>query len=887
MNSSDAAKHWLVQKYGGTSLGKLLDTIANRIIPSYCHDYNLAVVCSAISGSSKASGTTSLLIQCISHAEAGPAACRQLHECVDVILKSHTDILRTLSESPDSVESAAGTYKASLATVQGHCEDLRKFLLAAQTVRDLSSQTRDRIIALGEKLACIVLAAALTGRGIPAEPVMLDNVVEAVFGRSLLDQKSALNDLGGDFYRALSGEIAKRIHACGTKVPVLSGFFGIMPESLLKAVGRGYSDLCAAMCAVGMNAVELQIWKEVDGIFTADPRKVSSARLLSTVTPDEATELTYYGSEVIHPLTMDQIRHANIPLRLKNVFNPSGSGTVIYPSQSLSPVLGSVTPPPSENEAGNGVSYPTAGFMLQNGYHGAQQERRRPTAVTVKDSIILVNIACNRNTKSYGLLSGVFGRLEELGVNVDLVSTSERNSWKNVARQVKGTVDGIYESNFGQVIVTKDMAIVSVIGHKMRNKVGVASEILSTLAAAKINIYLVSQGASEINVSLVVRSDDANLALNTIHDQVLKIPSHQEQEHDFIKGVLGGTGSVGQQFILLLEQHPYLKLQAIGASSRSAGKKYRDAVRWKQSTPLSSDAAEILVSECEPREFSDCDIIFSGLDSDVAGDVEMNFLKAGFAVFSNAKNHRGNPLVPLVVPTVNLSHLDLIPYQQSAFNLSKGFLVCNSNCAVIGLVGPLSVLQKSFGPISTVSVVTMQAISGAGYPGVPSIDVIDNIIPYIEGEEDKLQSEAKKILGTINTDKTGFVEQDLTVSASCNRVPVIDGHMACVSLNFSKHPPPSVAEIKEALKSSVSDAEKLGCWSAPKPPFHIFEEQDRPQPRLDRNLQGGYAVSIGRIRADDAGIFDLKFVALSHNTVLGAAGSSILNAEAAILKGFI
>ncbi|RTE85158.1 hypothetical protein BHE90_000199 [Fusarium euwallaceae] len=864
MNSSDADKHWLVQKYGGTSLGKLLDTIANRIIPSYCHDYNLAVVCSAISGSSKASGTTSLLIQCISHAEAGPAACRQLHECVDVILKSHTDILRTLSESPDSVVSAAGTYKAALATVQGHCEDLRKFLLAAQTVRDLSSQTRDRIIALGEKLACIVLAAALTGRGIPAEPVILDNVVEAVFGRSLLDQKSALNDLGGDFYRALSGDIAKRIHACGTKVPILSGFFGIMPESLLKAVGRGYSDLCAAMCAVGMNAVELQIWKEVDGIFTADPRKVSSARLLSTVTPDEATELTYYGSEVIHPLTMDQIRHANIPLRLKNVFNPSGSGTVIYPSQSLSPVLGSVTPPPSENEAGNGVSYPTAGFMLQNGYHGAQQERRRPTAVTVKDSIILVNIACNRNTKSYGLLSGVFGRLEELGVNVDLVSTSERN-----------------------VIVTKDMAIVSVIGHKMRNKVGVASEILSTLAAAKINIYLVSQGASEINVSLVVRSDDANLALNTIHDQVLKIPSQQEQEHDFIKGVLGGTGSVGQRFILLLEQHPYLKLQAIGASSRSAGKKYRDAVRWKQSTPLSSDAAEILVSECEPREFSDCDIIFSGLDSDVAGDVEMNFLKAGFAVFSNAKNHRGNPLVPLVVPTVNLSHLDLIPYQQSAFNLSKGFLVCNSNCAVIGLVGPLSVLQKSFGPISTVSVVTMQAISGAGYPGVPSIDVIDNIIPYIEGEEDKLQSEAKKILGTINTDKTGFVEQDLTVSASCNRVPVIDGHMACVSLNFSKHPPPSVAEIKEALKSSVSDAEKLGCWSAPKPPFHIFEEQDRPQPRLDRNLQGGYAVSIGRIRADDAGIFDLKFVALSHNTVLGAAGSSILNAEAAILKGFI
>ncbi|KAL6362672.1 hypothetical protein LRP88_03974 [Fusarium phalaenopsidis] len=844
METPDTGKHWLVQKYGGTSLGKLLDSISNHIIPSYYHDYNLAIVCSAISGSSKASGTTSLLIQCISHAEAGPAACGQLHECVDVILKNHTDILQTLSESPEYVGSAAGTYQTALATVQGLCEDLRTFLLAAQTVRDLSPQTRDRIIALGEKLACIVLAAVLTGRGIPAEAVMLDNVVEAVFGRSLLDQKSALNDLGGDFYRALSGEIAKRIHTCGSKVPVLSGFFGIMPESLLKAVGRGYSDLCAAMCAVGVNAVELQIWKEVDGIFSADPRKVHSARLLSTVTPDEATELTYYGSEVIHPLTMDQIRHASIPLRLKNVFNPSGSGTVIYPSQAFSPILAPVTPPQSDSESGS--------------------IRRRPTAVTVKDSIILVNIACNRNTKSYGLLSGVFGRLEELGVNVDLVSTNERN-----------------------VIVTRDMAIVSVIGHKMRNKVGVASEILSTLAAAKINIYLVSQGASEINVSLVVRSDDANLALNTIHDQVLKIPSHQEQEHDFIKGVLGGTGSVGQRFILLLEQHPYLKLQAIGASSRSVCKKYRDAVRWKQASPLSPEAAEILVTECEPCQFSDCDIIFSGLGSGVAGDIEMDFLKAGFPVFSNAKNHRSNPLVPLVVPTVNLSHLDLIPHQQSAFNQSKGFIVCNSNCAVIGLVGPLSVLQKAFGPISTVSVVTMQAISGAGYPGVPSIDVIDNIIPYIEGEEDKLQSEARKILGTMNAGKTGFIEQDLIVSASCNRVPVIDGHMACVSLSFSKRPRPSVAEVKEALGSSVSDAEKLGCWSAPKPPFQIFEEQDRPQPRLDRNLQGGYTISIGRIRADDVGIFDLKFVALSHNTVLGAAGSSILNAEAAVLKGFI
>lgn len=371
--------------------------------------------------------------------------------------------------------------------------------------------------------------------------------------------------------------------------------------------------------------------------------------------------------------------------------------------------------------------------------------------------------------------------------------------------------------------------------------------------------------------------------------------------------MLGCTGSVGQRFILLLQQHPSLRLVALGASSRSAGKKYRDAVRWKQSSPIAPEIGDMVVRECKASEFADCDIVFSGLDSDVAGEIEREFQLANKAVFSNAKNYRRDPLVPLVVPIVNLDHLAVIPHQRRTLGLQKGFLVCNSNCAVIGLVIPFAALQARFGKIDAVSVVTMQSVSGAGYPGVSSMDIIDNVVPFIPGEEDKLETEARKILGTVNADATAFKEQDtLRVSAACNRVPVMDGHTACVSLRFAQRPPPTAEQVKEALRSYVCEAQRLGCPSAPEPAIKVFDEPDRPQPRLDRDLSRGYTVSVGRVREDDSDIFDIKFVALSHNSkftstgetsvenaanpvpaVVGAAGSSILNAEAAILKGLI
>ena len=355
-------------------------------------------------------------------------------------------------------------------------------------------------------------------------------------------------------------------------------------------------------------------------------------------------------------------------------------------------------------------------------------------------------------------------------------------------------------------------------------------------------------------------------------------------------GVLGCTGSVGQRFILLLADHPTLSLYAIGASSRSAGKKYKEAVRWKQVKPMSATLAELEVRGCKASNFKDCDLVFSGLDSDVAGDIEIEFLKAEIPVFSNAKNYRKDPVVPLVVPTVNVDHLDLIPHQRKHYGLKKGFLVCNSNCAVIGVVIPFAAIQAKFGLVEDVEVFTEQAVSGAGYPGVSSMDIFDNVIPFISGEEDKLENEAQKILGKFNTDKTGFEEQKgMTVGATCTRVGVTDGHMAYVSLRFKERSNlPSAEDVKKAMREYVSEAQKLGCSSAPEKAIVVFEEPDRPQPRLDRDISGGYAVSVGRVRAGaKGGHFDMRFACLSHNTVIGAAGSSILNAEAAIIKGYI
>jgi aspartate-semialdehyde dehydrogenase len=358
-------------------------------------------------------------------------------------------------------------------------------------------------------------------------------------------------------------------------------------------------------------------------------------------------------------------------------------------------------------------------------------------------------------------------------------------------------------------------------------------------------------------------------------------------------GVLGATGSVGQRFILLLSDHPDFEIAALGASSRSAGKRYEDAVTWKQTSLLPESAKDIVVTECTKDAFKDCDVVFSGLDAEYAGPIEKEFKEAGLSVISNAKNYRRDDDVPLIVPIVNTDHLSIV---EKSLNAAKaegkakpGFIICISNCSTAGLVAPLKPLVDAFGPIDLLTATTLQAISGAGFsPGVSGIDVLDNIVPYISGEEEKIEWETKKILGEVNSNNDGFKilsDDEIRVSAQCNRVAVSDGHTECISLRFKNRPAPSVDQVKEALRNYVCEATELGCYSAPEKAIHVLEQADRPQPRLDRDRDNGYGVSVGRIREDP--VLDFKMVVLSHNTIIGAAGAGILIAEILLKKGLI
>ncbi|KAF9339312.1 hypothetical protein BGZ91_006362 [Linnemannia elongata] len=330
-------------------------------------------------------------------------------------------------------------------------------------------------------------------------------------------------------------------------------------------------------------------------------------------------------------------------------------------------------------------------------------------------------------------------------------------------------------------------------------------------------------------------------------------------------GILGATGTVGQRFILLLSEHPGFSIHALGASPRSAGKTYIKATKWKMSQPIPADVREKVVTTCEPEGlFKECDVVFSGLDADVAGEIE----------------------VPLIVPMANPSHFDLLTHQRSLHNLSKGFLVTNANCSTSGLVVPLKALQDAFGPLSKIMVTTMQAVSGAGYPGVSSLDIMDNVVPFIGGEESKMEWETLKILGGMNQDLTGFeLLKGTKVSATCNRVPVIDGHTECVSIEFERRPAPSVEEVIKVLENYRTEAQELGCHSAPEQAIIVSRDEDRPQPRLDRENGRGYSVTVGRVR--ECNVFDIKLTLLVHNTILGAAGSGVLLAELAQKKGLI
>jgi aspartate-semialdehyde dehydrogenase len=343
-------------------------------------------------------------------------------------------------------------------------------------------------------------------------------------------------------------------------------------------------------------------------------------------------------------------------------------------------------------------------------------------------------------------------------------------------------------------------------------------------------------------------------------------------------GILGATGTVGQRVIHMLRDHPYFEVTALAASDRSEGKRFADVCNWKLPFEMPDAVKDLKVNPCKPP--LDCDIVIASLPSDIAVEAEAACAAAGYAVISNSSAYRMSEDVPLVVPEINPDHLGLIETQKKNRGYDRGFMVTNPNCTTIGLVMALAPLEQRFG-LEAVMVTSMQAISGAGYPGVASMDIIDNVMPYIGGEEEKVETEPQKILGRLAGKQ--IEHAPFLVSAQCNRVNVQDGHLESVRVKLRK--PASIEEVTDAFASFTGLPQELKLPTAPARPIIVRAEKDRPQPRLDRDAEGGMATVIGRIAKDT--VFDYKFTLISHNTIRGAAGAAILNAELLVAKNLL
>jgi aspartate-semialdehyde dehydrogenase len=329
-------------------------------------------------------------------------------------------------------------------------------------------------------------------------------------------------------------------------------------------------------------------------------------------------------------------------------------------------------------------------------------------------------------------------------------------------------------------------------------------------------------------------------------------------------GILGATGTVGQRLVAMLAGHPQFVVTAVAASDRSQGKTFGEACVWRLPGDMPSALRALPVLSPQPP--LDCDIVLSSLPADMAGPVEAQFAAAGYPVISNSSSHRMDDDVPLLIPEVNAGHLAMITGRRG-----RGFIVTNPNCSTIMIALALAPLQARFG-VEAVVVTTMQAISGAGYPGVASLDITENVIPYIASEEEKIERETLKILGA-----------EFPISAQCHRVPVVDGHMAAIRVQLGRKAEPG--ELRDAFTSFRGVPQELGLHTAPLCPILVRDEPDRPQPRLDRDAGGGMSITVGRIARDP--VLSHRFVALSHNTIRGAAGAAILNAELLLAKGYL
>ncbi|KAI9687541.1 MAG: Aspartokinase [Bathelium mastoideum] len=502
---------WIVQKFGGTSVGKKPLNIAD-IVQAGLNSSRIAVVCSARSSNTKSEGTTNRLLRAAREAEK-KSSTKHYGKIVELIRRDHVEAAQAVIQSSDTLERFTDA-------VNAECNSLVKILDSAQHLEGISSKgiialIEDSIVSEGEKLSCQFMTAVLQDRGVDAQYVDLANVVPPNPTGEGLDDR---------FYKSAAQALADKVHECGAKVPVITGYFGVVPGGLLHTVGRGYTDLCAGLVAVGLAAKELQVWKEVDGIFTADPRRVPTARLLPSVTPSEAAELTFYGSEVIHHLTMEQVIHARIPIRIKNVMNPRNNGTIIFPEsseelRSRAPLGG---PRLFRHRSTNSVTR-------------SQQAQRpkRPTAVTIKRQIVVLNVHSNKRARSHGFLMGIFSVLDKWHLSVDLISSSEVHVSMALHSEVAMLSGGGEEElriqdedlhgavtdlgQYGAVDLVPNMAIVSLVGRHLRNMVGISGKFFSTLGDNDINVEMISQGASEINISCVIEERDADRALNIVH----------------------------------------------------------------------------------------------------------------------------------------------------------------------------------------------------------------------------------------------------------------------------------------------------------------------------------------------------------------------------------
>jgi aspartate kinase len=454
----------VVQKYGGTSLGKAdrMQGVAEIVKESIKKD-RIILALSAMSSYVKSEGTTSRLI------EAADAAVSKgdFYGIVGYIENHHLSTIDGLMKGKYR-EHVTGQIKEELRA-------LKSFLDAISVIGELSPRSQDVIIGTGEKLSACIFAGLLNSMGIDAEYVDLSNIVDKIF-----------TEANQQFYLYIQGRLKARIESCGNKIPVLTGYFGFVPNGIIASIGRGYTDFTAALAAAAVGARELQIWKEVDGVYSADPKKVENARVLPSITPEEAAELTYFGSEVLHPFTMEQVIKANIPIRIKNTFKPELPGTIVDPN------------------------------IKDTNFN------KSATAVTVKRNITIININSNRMLMAYGFLSKVFSICAKYGIIIDMVSTSEVN--------ISITVENIEKLNhafpeleeLGRVTVNKNMAILSLVGKGQKHCVGLAGRMFSVLGNENINIEMISQGASEINISCVIEDQHAEKALKAIHKEFLE-----------------------------------------------------------------------------------------------------------------------------------------------------------------------------------------------------------------------------------------------------------------------------------------------------------------------------------------------------------------------------